>query len=160
MNACNPCLWRIYPRTPAGAILSRFSGDVVGLEGALVSLISWFVLPALEVVYATVLMFWFSVWLGLIGLLVFPIILWGPRLFAARALVLGYEKRRSEAELLNVVQENVGAQAVVKAFGLERHARDRFARAARAGRTSPSDSTSFRCSSNDPLPREATSSIC
>ena len=48
-------------RTPSGAILARFSGDLVGLEGALVSLISWFVLPSLEVVYATVLMFWFSV---------------------------------------------------------------------------------------------------
>ena len=117
-----------YPRTPAGAILSRFSGDVVGLEGALVSLISWLVLPSLEVVYATALMFWFSVWLGLLGVLVFPLILWGPRLFAARALALGYEKRRSEAELLNIVQENVGAQAVVKAFGLERHARDQLAR--------------------------------
>ena len=117
-----------YPRTPAGAILSRFSGDVVGLEGALVSLISWLVLPLLEVVYATALMFWFSVWLGLLGFLVFPVILWGPRLFAARALVLGYKKRRSEADLLSVVQENVGAHAVVKAFGLERHARDHLAR--------------------------------
>ena len=128
MNTCNRLPLAFYPRTPSGAILSRFSGDVVGLEGALVSLISWLVLPALEVVYATVLMFWFSVWLGLLGLLVFPVILWGPRLFAARALALGYEKRRSEAELLNVVQENVGAQAVVKAFGLERHARDQLAR--------------------------------
>jgi ATP-binding cassette, subfamily B, bacterial len=117
-----------YTRTPAGAILSRFSGDVVGLEGALVSLISWLVLPSLEVVYATVLMFWFSIWLGLLGVLVFPLILWGPRLFAARALALGYEKRRSEAAMLNVVQENVGAQAVVKAFGLQRHARDHLAR--------------------------------
>ena len=46
-----------YTRTPAGALLSRFSGDLVGLEGALVSLISWLVSPALEVVYATCLMF-------------------------------------------------------------------------------------------------------
>jgi ATP-binding cassette subfamily B protein len=119
---------RFYARTPSGAILSRFSGDVVGLEGALVSTISWLVLPLLEVVYATALMFWFSAWLGLLGLLVFPVIFWGPRLFAARALTLGYEKRRSEAELLNVVQENVGAQAVVKAFGLERRARDQMGR--------------------------------
>ncbi|WP_406699804.1 ABC transporter ATP-binding protein [Singulisphaera sp. Ch08] len=117
-----------YPRTPSGAILSRFSGDLVGLEGVLVSLIPWLVLPLLEVIYATVLMFWFSPWLGLLGLLVFPLTLWGPRLFAARALALGYEKRCREADLLNVVQENVGAQAVVKAFGLERHARDRMAR--------------------------------
>ena len=115
-------------RTPSGAILSRFSGDLVGLEGALVSLISWFVLPSLEVAYATVLMFWFSVWLGLLGLLVFPVIVWGPRLFASHALALSYKKRRTEAELLNVVQENVGAQAVVKAFGLERHTRDHLAR--------------------------------
>jgi ATP-binding cassette subfamily B protein len=119
---------RYFSRTSSGAILSRFSGDLVGLEQALVSLISWLVLPTLEVIYATVLMFWFSVWLGLLGLLVFPVILWGPRLFAARALSLSYEKRRSEADLLNVVHENVGAHTVVKAFGLEPHARDRLAR--------------------------------
>jgi ATP-binding cassette subfamily B protein len=115
-----------FPRTPAGAVLSRFSGDVVGLELALVSLIPWLVLPSLEVAYATVLMFWFSVWLGLLGLLLFPVVLWGPRLFTARTMVLSYEKRRTEAELLNIVQENVAAQPMLRAFGLERHARDQM----------------------------------
>lgn len=116
-----------FPRTSTGAILSRFSGDVVGLEGALTSVISWLVLPALEVTYATALMFCFSVRLGLLGLLVFPVILWGPRLFAARALALSHEKRRSEAALVGLVQENVGAQPVVKAFELEQHARHQMA---------------------------------
>ena len=117
-----------FPRTPSGSILSSFSGDVVGLEGALVSLMSWLVLPLLEVIYVTVLMFWFNVWLALLGLLVLPVILWGPRLFAARALAFGYEKRKSEADLLNIVHENLGAQAVVKAYGLEVHAHDHLGR--------------------------------
>jgi ATP-binding cassette subfamily B protein len=115
-----------YPRTPLGALLSRFSGDIVGLEGALVSLIPWLILPALQVVCDTGLMFWFSPGLGLLGLLVFPVVLWGPRLFADRALAIGYKKRRSEAGLLNVVQEHLGAQPMVRAFGLEPHARDRL----------------------------------
>lgn len=88
-----------FPRTPSGSILSSFSGDVVGLEGALVSLMSWLVLPLLEVIYVTVLMFWFNVWLALLGLLVLPVILWGPRLFAARALAFGYENTQERSRL-------------------------------------------------------------
>lgn len=117
-----------YSRAQAGSLLSRFSGDLVALEGALVALIPWLVLPLIEVIYSTVLMFYFNVWLALLGLLVFPMILWAPRLFATRAFALSYDKRRSEAQVLSAVQENVAAQPVVKAFGLESRARADFDR--------------------------------
>jgi ATP-binding cassette subfamily B protein len=115
-----------FTRTQAGGVLSRFSGDLVAIEGTLVSLIPWLILPLLEVIYSTVLMFMFNVWLALLGCLVFPVILLGPQLFARRAFALSYDKRQREAEVLSAVQENVAAQPVVKAFGLQPFAQSRF----------------------------------
>jgi ATP-binding cassette subfamily B protein len=117
-----------FTRTQAGGVLSRFSGDVAAIEGTLATAIPWFLVPLLEVVYSVVLMFVFNFWLALLGSLVFPLTLLGPRFFAARAFALGYDKRKREAEVLSAVQENVSAQALVKAFGLQGLARTRFHR--------------------------------
>ena len=72
-----------FTRTHAGEVLSRFSGDVVALEGTLTTLVTWCLVPLLEVVYSVCLLFYFNFWLGLVGSLVFPLTLLGPRFFAA-----------------------------------------------------------------------------
>ena len=115
-----------FQRTPSGNILSRFSGDIVASENMLVQLIPWLIMPLLEVIYATVLMFYFNFWLGLIGLLVFPMILAGPSIFSRMAFALSYDKRSREADILSAAQENLQAQPVVKAFGLRRRSVGQF----------------------------------
>jgi len=115
-----------FTRTHAGELLSRFSGDTVALEGTLTTMVPWLLVPLAEVIYSVVLMFYFNVWLGLIACLVFPLTLIVPRLFANWTFTLGYEKRKREAEVMGAAQENVSAQAVVKAFGLEPPMRARF----------------------------------
>jgi ATP-binding cassette subfamily B protein len=115
-----------FTRTKAGGVLSRFSGDLVALEGTLVTAVPWCVVPLLEVMYSVVVMFYFNVWLALLGSLVFPMLLVGPRFFATRTFALSYDKRKREGEVLSAVQENVSAQAVVKAFGLQPAASTRF----------------------------------
>ena len=105
-------------RTPSGGILSRFSGDIVASETMLVQMIPWLALPLLEVIYSTILMFYFNVWLGLIGLLIFPTILAGPSIFSRKAFALSYDKRTQEADILSAAQENIQAQPVIKAFAL------------------------------------------
>ncbi len=115
-----------FQKTPSGKVLSRFSGDLVSTETVLVSLVPLFIIPALEVVYSTILMFYFNVWLGLIGLLAFPVILFGPRIFAKRAFGISYEKRLREAQLLSSASETVAAQPVIKAFGLEPRLRENY----------------------------------
>ena len=115
-----------FQRTKSGDTLSRFSGDIVATEVLLVHMVASLIVPALEVVYSTALMFYFNAWLGLIGLAVFPMILAGPRIFSGRAFDLSYEKRTREARLLSAAQENILAQPVVKAFGLGPRAVSRY----------------------------------
>jgi ATP-binding cassette, subfamily B, bacterial len=112
--------------TPTGTVLSRFSGDLVAVEAGLVSIVPLFLMPFLEVIYATILMFMFDIWLGLIGSLIFPLILWWPRIFARKAFTHAYDKRQLEGKLLGAVQENVAAQPVIKAFGMVDRARHAF----------------------------------
>ncbi|HZZ81406.1 MAG TPA: ABC transporter ATP-binding protein, partial [Gemmataceae bacterium] len=108
-----------FTQTRAGEVLSRFSGDLVALEGTLLTMVPWALVPLLEVIYSVIVMIYFNVWLGLLSCLVFPMVLWLPRIFAAWSFALSYDKRKREAELLGAVQENVTAQAVVKAFGMQ-----------------------------------------
>lgn len=115
-----------FHRTQAGTITSRFSGDIVVTETALVTSIPCFVTPALEVIYSTVLLLILSPTLGAIALVGFPMVMWLPKVFANKAFGLAYDKRRTEGKLIGFVQESVSAQAVLKAFGLVGRVRNEF----------------------------------
>ena len=76
----------------------------------------------LELVAGIVLMLYLNWQLAAVALLVFPITLIGPRILTPKAVRANYEQKVNEAAILGVVQENVAAQMVVKAFSLQRRA--------------------------------------
>ncbi|MBV9458377.1 MAG: ABC transporter ATP-binding protein, partial [Bradyrhizobium sp.] len=77
-------------------------------------------LPFLELIAGIVLMLFLNWQLAIISLLVFPITLIGPRVLTPKAVQANYEQKLNEAALLGMVQENIAAQAVIKAFTLHR----------------------------------------
>jgi ATP-binding cassette, subfamily B, bacterial len=109
-----------FQRTKRGEILSRFSVDLSAFEGAVKSFASSAALPLLELIAGIVLMLFLNWQLAVISLLVFPITLIGPRMLTPKAVQANYEQKLNEAALLGIVQENVAAQAVIKAFSLHR----------------------------------------
>ncbi len=109
-----------FSRTRRGDILSRFSVDMAAFEGTVKTLANGAVLPALELVAGLILMFFLNWQLALIALLIFPITLIGPRILTPKAVKANYEQKVSESSILGMVQENIAAQAVVKAFSLQR----------------------------------------
>ncbi len=115
-----------YARTSTGKTLTRFSGDMATIEHALTSAIPWAILPGLDVVASTSLLFVLDWRLALVAVLVFPLALAGPRLIAPRATRASYARNLEEARVLSHVQENISAQPVVKAFGLQDLARGGF----------------------------------
>jgi ATP-binding cassette, subfamily B, bacterial len=115
-----------FSQTQTGVITSRFSGDIVATETALVTVVPYFLAPALEVIYSTVLLLILSPSLGAIALIGFPLVMWLPKLFASKAFDLAYQKRKTEGRLMGAVQENISAQPVLKAFGLSKRLRDDF----------------------------------
>lgn len=109
-----------YNRSKSGEILQRFSSDMSQIEETVNYGAQWGVLPAMELVAGIILMFILNWQLSLVALLLFPIAIIGPRIFAPRAVDASYQVKRREGAALGVVSEVVGAQQVVKAFGLQR----------------------------------------
>jgi len=106
-----------YSRTAAGDVLARFSTDLAAVENAITMAIPWAILPALDALFSTFLLFTLDWRLALISTLVFPLSLLGPRIFAPRASAASYERKQRESHVLTAVQENLDAHAVVKALG-------------------------------------------
>jgi ATP-binding cassette subfamily B protein len=111
-----------FARTKRGEILSRFSVDLAAFEGSVRTFANSAALPFLELVAGIILMLFLNWQLAVISLLVFPITLIGPRILTPKAVQANYEQKLNESGLLGMVQENVAAQAVVKAFSLQRRA--------------------------------------
>ncbi|HEY1952135.1 MAG TPA: ABC transporter ATP-binding protein [Gemmatimonadaceae bacterium] len=130
-----------FQRTRRGEILSRFSVDLSAFEGAVRTFVNSAVLPFLELIAGIILMLFLNWQLAAVALLVFPITLIGPRILTPKAVKANYEQKVNESGLLGMVQENIAAQAVIKAFTLHRRtfgwfklrndqARDKYAAAA------------------------------
>src|SRR5689334_9494543 len=109
-----------FQRTKRGEILSRFSVDLSAFEGSIKSFANSAALPFLELIAGILLMLFLNWQLAAVALLVFPITLIGPRMLTPKAVQANYEQKVNEASLLGMVQENIAAQAVIKAFTLQR----------------------------------------
>jgi ATP-binding cassette subfamily B protein len=109
-----------FARTRRGEILSRFSIDLSAFEGSIKSFANSAALPFLELIAGMLLMVFLNWQLAAVALLVFPITLIGPRILTPKAVQANYEQKLNESSLLGLVQENVAAQAVIKAFSLQR----------------------------------------
>ena len=109
-----------FQRTKRGEILSRFSVDMASFEGAIKGFSGSAMLPFLELIAGCILMLFLSWQLAVVALLVFPITLIGPRILTPKAVQANYEQKQNESALLGMVQESIAAQAVVKAFTLQR----------------------------------------
>jgi ATP-binding cassette, subfamily B, bacterial len=109
-----------FARTRRGEILSRFSVDLAAFEGSIKGFANSAALPFLELIAGIILMLFLNWQLAAVSLLVFPITLIGPRILTPKAVQANYEQKLNESALLGMVQENVAAQAVIKAFSLQR----------------------------------------
>jgi ATP-binding cassette, subfamily B, bacterial len=109
-----------FARTKRGEILSRFSVDLSAFEGSIKGFANSAALPFFELIAGIILMLFLNWQLAAVSLLVFPITLIGPRILTPKAVQANYEQKLNESALLGMVQENVAAQAVIKAFSLQR----------------------------------------
>ncbi len=109
-----------FGRTKRGEILSRFSVDLSAFEGSVKTFVNSAALPFLELIAGIILLVFLNWQLAAVALLVFPITLIGPRILTPKAVQANYEQKLNESALLGMVQENVAAQAVIKAFSLQR----------------------------------------
>lgn len=102
-----------------GDLLSRFSGDLVTVETTLIGIVSWVIFPGMSVLVDTVVLIYLQWELALISLLVWPLCLFVPNIFARSATRASYNKKLDEAQALSTLQENLDTRMVIRAFRLE-----------------------------------------
>ena len=107
-----------FARMRVGDIMARFSTDLVAVQNAVILAIPETIVGALGILISAGLLFRLEWQLALMTVLGLPLLLVGPRFLGQPAEAKSYELRKEEAKVASVVQENIGAQAVVRAFGL------------------------------------------
>jgi ATP-binding cassette, subfamily B, bacterial len=115
-----------YAKTTTGELLSRFSNDLSAVAHALTMAVIWGALPGLDCVLGTVILLILDWRLGLLATVVWPWCLLLPPRIARRAGPAAYLCKKRESEVLDVIQEEVATQAVVRAYGLQRLSIIRF----------------------------------
>jgi ATP-binding cassette subfamily B protein len=115
-----------YSKTTTGALLSRFSDDLSAVANALTMGVVWGALPGLDCMLGTVILLILDWRLGLLSAIVWPWCLLVPPRIAKRAGPAAYIRKERESEVLDIIQEEVAAQAVVRAYGLQRLSLERF----------------------------------
>ena len=109
----------LYAQDRAAGLLDRFSQDFAVIENAVSTAMPTGILPLVEALLATALMFWLDRRAGLLGLILWPWILLSPRAAQHRAARATTEVREQTSSVLGTLQESLTAQAVIRAFSLE-----------------------------------------
>jgi ATP-binding cassette, subfamily B, bacterial len=108
-----------YYQTGTGNILARFSSDLLSVESAITTVMASLVLNSLTILLGAALLFWLEWHLALITVAGLIVCVAAPHTLTNRAAAGSLETKQLQAELADSVQENVNAQTIVKAYGLE-----------------------------------------
>jgi ATP-binding cassette, subfamily B, bacterial len=116
-----------YARAQMGDLLSRFSTDLAAIENAVVLGVPGALLCVSNIIFSTCVLFAIDWRLALGAMIGLPFCIIGPRILGPRALAVGHQLRGEQAALANIIQENLGAQQIVKAFSLKQSVLASFA---------------------------------
>ena len=116
-----------YARSQIGDLMSRFTNDVERLEDVIVGTLSTGIWGFLSIIMSFSFLMVYEWKMALLSLLSLPLCLIGPWLCGSRAAEQTYAVQEKIGEVASTVQENLGAQQVIKAFGLQSVSSARFA---------------------------------
>jgi ATP-binding cassette subfamily B protein len=116
-----------YARSRAGDLLARFTTDLEGIERALAEEVPQAIYCVLTVLAGAAMLVAIEWRLALVLLVLLPLMPLLPRRLAPRAAASSDERQRAAARVLASMHENLAAQLVVRAFGLQGLMRSRFA---------------------------------
>lgn len=115
-----------YTRTQPGEITSRFTNDLGLMNMALTQTLPMLATLAVTFLGSLVSLFFLQGWLALTVVLVLPLLLILPAKLGGRAARAVHETQQNRAMVASTIQENVGAQQVIKAYSLQGSTLGRF----------------------------------
>jgi ATP-binding cassette subfamily B protein len=115
-----------FGRMRSGDLLSRFTTDLAAVENVMVIGLPMAFLAAGSILVSSTVLFLMEWKLAMLLFLAMPFCILGPRLLGPRALTAGSQLRKAQGVLASMVQENLQAQRVIKAFSLQDVALSQF----------------------------------
>jgi ATP-binding cassette subfamily B protein len=115
-----------YSRAKLGDIMTRLTSDMQIVQQAMTTLANNGIVMVLTAMSAAVTLFVLSHLLALLVLVVVPAFVFSYLALQKRFRRASYERQRIAGETTNLVAENLSAQTVVKAYGMEAAAQDAF----------------------------------
>ncbi|WP_261304304.1 ATP-binding cassette domain-containing protein [Paenibacillus andongensis] len=115
-----------FHRMSGGDIVSRFNNDLISID-TFIKLIPYALLSILGLILNVGVLFVLQWQLALLAVIGLPLCLIGPKLFGQKAYDASYQLKEDQASIATAIQENVSAQPVIKAFGLQPLMIGRFA---------------------------------
>ncbi|WP_020649587.1 ABC transporter ATP-binding protein [Solimonas variicoloris] len=119
-----PLVW--FDRQPHGEVLSRISNDIDNVSQSLQQLLSQLLMSILQLLAVLAMMLWLSPLLAAIALLGLLASLLVSRVLAQRSRPHFVDQWRWTGVLNGNVEENYTGQTLMKVFGHQRRARERF----------------------------------
>jgi ATP-binding cassette subfamily B protein len=112
--------------TPSAEVLARASSDLAAVEGALASSISWGLMPALDAIVGSVVLFVLDWRLALVASLLWPWCALVPARMGKAVIADSYQRRRRETRTLGVLHQAIDGHATIRAYNLEEHTAREF----------------------------------
>jgi ABC-type multidrug transport system fused ATPase/permease subunit len=109
---------QFFERRPMGDILSRLTSDINAIEDLLLTGATGAVANILKIVIYCGILFFLNWHLALAALIAMPLFGLASRFFAGRSRRAAREVRRRGGQIGAVAEENLGAMAMVQAYGL------------------------------------------
>jgi ATP-binding cassette subfamily B protein len=116
-----------YARARVGDIVSRLSNDLVVVQMALSQAALTGLFYVLSFVFASIALFLLDWRLAVVVLITLPLLFIATTILSGRVVTASRERSERLAAVTDVLQETLNAQAVVRAFGLQRRVIQRFA---------------------------------
>ncbi len=111
----------------AGDIMARFGTDLASVETAITSAMAAALGALLGLLISVSLLFSIEWHLASCSIAGIFLSFYGARLLEFRASAANYRMKQEDGKVQSLLQENLGAQSVVKGFGLHRLMEERFA---------------------------------
>lgn len=107
-----------FATTPAGEITTRFSNDLASVENVLVLGLPAALMATLSVIVSVAVLVVLEWRLAIVGAIGVALCAIGPRLLSRRAEAGSHELKARQSALATMIQQDLDAQPVIKAFGL------------------------------------------
>lgn len=117
-----------FTKNPTGVLMSRITNDVSYIQGAVSEAVTSILKDSFSVIGLVFVVFYQDWKLALIAMIVFPLAVYPIAQFSRKMRNIATSTQVTMGSLTALLQETISGNRIVKAFGMEKHENERFAR--------------------------------